>query len=380
MSAAPTPRRWFRRFVILLVLVAVAGGGIIAWKRLQSSAPAVAAPAETGPRPLELVAEEVTRLSPQDLEERIRLSGALQGAEQTLVRAEVAARIEEVLVREGQSVAAGDVLARLDVRDLKARLDERKANLEAARANLTYLAKQRDQKRILKQQDFVAQTALDQAESAYNAQVATLAALRAQVEVATKAVQDAVIRAPIAGTIAERPVNPGESVAVNAKLFAIVDLSRMELAAMVPAGDVARLRVGQTAAISIEGFADRRFTGVVSRISPTAQSGSRAIPVFLTLDNGDGALRGGMFATAAVTVAATPQALALPPIALRHDDQGDFVLRLVGSTLERVAIRRLAVWQAGDLVQIDGPRPGDIIISGPLPGLKSGQAAKLAGS
>lgn len=380
MSAAPTPRRWLRRFVILLVLIAMVGGGIFAWKRFQTPAAAVAAAVDAGPRPLELVAEEVTRLVPRDLEERIRLSGALQGAEQTLVRAEVAARIEEVLVREGQSVAAGDVLVRLDVRDLKSRLDERKANLEAARANLTYLAKQRDQKRILKQQDFVAQSALDQAESAYNAQMATIAALRAQVELATKALQDAVIRAPIAGTIAERPVNPGESVAVNAKLFVIVDLSRMELAAMVPAGEVARLRLGQAAVISVEGFADRPFTGTLSRIAPTAQSGSRAIPVFLTLNNGDGALRGGMFATAAVTVASVTQALAVAPAALRRDEQGDFVLRLAGNTLERVAIRRIALWQAGDLVQIDGPRPGDIIISGPLPGLKPGQAAKLAGS
>ena len=380
MNAVSTPRRWLRRVLILLVLLAVGGGGIVLWKRLHSSTPAVAALAETGPRPLELVAEEVTRLVPRDLQEQIRLSGALQAVEQTLVRAEVAARIEEVLVREGQGVAAGDVLARLDVRDLKARLDERKANLEVARANLTYLAKQREQKRILKQQDFVAQSALDQAESAYNAQVATIAALRAQVEVATKAMQDAVIRAPIAGIIAERPVNPGESVAVNAKLFAIVDLSRMELAAMVPAGDVARLRTGQAAVIRVEGFDDRSFTGMVSRIAPTAQSGSRAIPVFLALDNGDGTLRGGMFAIAAVTVASAAQALAISPTALRRDDQGDFVLRLAGGTLERVTIRRLAVWQAGDLVQIEGPHPGDLIVSGPLPGLKAGQAAKLAGS
>jgi len=130
----------------------------------------------------------------------------------------------------------------------------------------------------------------------------------------------------------------------------------------------------------VEGFEDRSFTGSVSRIAPTAQSGSRSIPVFLTLENGDGAIRGGMFASAAVTVASAAQALAIPQTALRRDDQGEFILRLIGGTLERVAIRRLAVWQAGDLIQVEGPRPGDIVISGPLPGLKSGQAAKLAGS
>src|SRR5690606_38729013 len=139
------------------------------------------------------------------------------------------------------------------------------------------------------------QTALDEAENAWRTARANVAALEQQVAMARKALNDAAIYAPIDGLVAERFVNPGERVAVDARLFSIADLDVMEMEALVPARDVPQLRIGQPVVLRVEGFGDRLFEGHIERINPTAQSGSRSIPVYILLRNGDLSLRGGMF-------------------------------------------------------------------------------------
>lgn len=382
MIDTPTaPRRL--RWLWLVVLIAMATAGAAVW-RARTAGEAGAVPAQplvpAAERPIELAAVEVTRVAPRRLSDTVRLSGSVAPMEQSAIKAEVAAKLVEVTVREGQAVRRGQVLARFDTADLTARLNEKLANLEGAKAQLVLAEKTQTKNSTLRAKGIVSESNMDQAQSSFRFQQAQVGALTAQVELAREALRDAVVQSPIDGMVASRSVNPGENLAVNAALFTIVDLSRVEIEATVPADDVARLKAGQTVRLHVEGFGERVFTGIIARINPMARAGSRAIPVYVSVDNTDGALRGGMFANGDALVAEAEGVYALPPAAIRRDDQGDFVLVVVGDRTERRAVTRRGQWSRGDLVQIDGLAEGDRVVTGNLPGLTAGRPVTVIGS
>lgn len=376
---AAKPRR--RLLLPLLIAGALAAGGV-AWKTMDHTdavSPAAASlpPAE---RAVELSPIELTRMAPRRLTELVRLSGSVKPMEQSMVKSEVAARLVEVPVREGQAVRKGQVLARFDTVELQAKLDEKLSNLEGAKAQLVLAEKTRAKNLALRQKDIVSETNMDQAQSTFRFQQATVSALEAQVDLARKALRDAVVASPIDGVVAERAANPGETLAVNTKMFSVVDLSRVEVEATVPADDVARLKPGQTVRLRVEGFGEREFVGQIARINPMARAGTRAIPVYIVLDNADGSLRGGMFAAGDAVVDEAENAIALPPAAIRHDREGDFVLVVSGERVERRKVEMLGTWGRGDLVQVRGLADGDLVVTAPLPGLTAGRAVKVMGS
>ncbi|MGF7173109.1 efflux RND transporter periplasmic adaptor subunit [Azospirillum doebereinerae] len=380
LTDTPAPTRRFRWLWLLLLVAALAGAGAVWRARSAGEATAVQAPPPPAERPVELSAVEVTRMLPRRLAETVRLSGSVAPMEQSAIKAEVAAKLVEVAVREGQPVAKGQLLARFDTADLTARLNEKLSNLEGARAQLVLAEKTRSNSVTLHQKNIVSDTNLDQAQSSFQFQQAQVAALAAQVELARKALRDAVVLSPIDGMVAARSVNPGENLAVNAALFTVVDLSRVEVEATVPADEVARLRTGQTVRLRVEGFGERDFAGRIDRINPVARAGSRAIPVYVGLDNADGSLRGGMFASGEALVAEADGAFALPPVAVRHDAQGDHALVIANGKTERRPVTKRAVWSRGDLVQVDGLAEGDRVVTGNLPGLTAGRPATVVGA
>lgn len=373
------PRRRLRRILATVLVAALAAGGAVVWQGRSKGQAAVDHAAPPAVRPIELAPLEVTTVTPRTLTAGVRLTGSVKPLEQSTVKAEVAAKLTEVLVREGQTVKRGDVLARFDAVELAAKLAEKESNLEGARAQLVLAEKTRAKNLALRRSDIVAETTLDQAQSTFQFQQAQVAALTAQVELAREALRDAVVTAPIDGTVSERAVTPGETLAVNARMFNLVDLRTVEVEAVVPADEVARLKPGQTATFRVDGFGERAFRGTIARINPMAQAGSRAIPVYVGVDNADGSLRGGMFASGEAVVAETAGAIALPPTALRKDDDGDFVLAVADGQLVRRKVVRGPAWARGDLVQVDGLNPGEVVVTGPLPGLKAGTAVTVAG-
>jgi RND family efflux transporter MFP subunit len=133
-------------------------------------------------------------------------------------------------------------------------------------------------------------------------------------------------------------VQPGEKVPFDAPLVTIVDLKDLELQAMVPASDVPELKVGMPVELRVDGFTERRFAGRIDRINPSAEPGTRAILVYVTLGNPDTSLRGGMFADGRIALAASAPVATLPIAAVRNEagltyvwaiDSGKLVKRVV---------------------------------------------------
>ena len=151
---------------------------------------------------LEFAAGDVVKLRPHRLSYQLTLPGTVQAISQTTVRAKVAAELKRVTVREGERVAAGQILAEFDTAQIRAQLAERAGALESVRAQLRMTQRTRQTNAQLVKQNFISQNAFDSADSANDAQAAAVAVAQAQLEQTQILLNDAVVRAPISGVVA----------------------------------------------------------------------------------------------------------------------------------------------------------------------------------
>lgn len=372
-----------RRTILIAAAVAtvalVAGG--VAWKGGRGGATQTAAGAAQNAKAagqvIELIPVELHTISPRGLVDTVRFTGTTQPVDQTIVKARVPGRLAEVLVREGDKVTKGQVLARFEEAELQSKVNERRSALEAARADARWTSRDRSDKESLASRNIVSQSAADLARATAENRSSMVAVAEAQLEVAMRNLNDAQVVAPFDGVVGERLANQGESLPIDGKILALLDTSHVEIAAQMPAADVVRLRVDQPAAVTLEGFGDRVFSGRITRISPTTQAGSRSIPVYVEIVDRHEALRGGLFAMGTVNVQEKKHALAVPASAMRKDDQGDFVLAIESGVLVRKPVGAVRTWSRGELVEVKGLESGMQIVSAPLPGLKAGQRVKV---
>ena len=209
----------------------------------------------------------------QPLSRWLPVSGAVQPVRQATVKAKVSGDVRQITVREGETVQAGQVLARIDTADLEAKLIERIGALESAKAQLALAEKTRATNQALLKQNFISQNAFDNSESSYNVVAGHRQVGRgAGAARAERAARRGRHRRRSTGIVAKRHVQPGEKVAFDSPLVTVVDLTDMELQAAVPAVDVPELAIGKTVELTIDGFGERRFTGP----HRADQSGDRA--------------------------------------------------------------------------------------------------------
>jgi RND family efflux transporter MFP subunit len=329
----------------------------------------------------EFAASDLVQPQMRELRLSISITGTLQPRNWTTVKAKVAGDLKTILVREGESVKPGQVLARIDTQDAQARLDEKAADLEGGRAQLALADKNRTNNLALLQQKFISQNAFDGVQSNYQVSEAKLKALEAQVALAKKALADTVITAPQAGIVSQRHAQPGEKLPVDGKILTLVDLAEMEVEAAVPAGDIPNMRVGQEVNFRVEGFGEREFRGRIDRINPATQSGSRSILVYAVLPNQDQALKGGMFAKGSVTLARIESAQVLPLSAVREENGKAYVMRIADDRLESRAVTLgLRNEDEGTVQIVDGLDAQSRVVRANPGAYKPGTAVKVAAS
>ena len=362
--------------VATAVVIVALTGAAVAWNAGRGVSTQAAA-GKPDSQVIELIRPELHTISPRGLVDTIRFTGTTQPVDQTIVKSRVPGRLAEVLVREGDRVTKGQVLARFEAAELQAKVNERRSALEAARADARWTSRDRSDKESLASRNIVSQSAADQARATAENRSSMVSVAEAQLEVAMRNLADAQVLAPFDGVVGERIANQGESLPIDGKILALLDTSHVEIAAQMPAADVVRLRVDQSAAVTLEGFGDRVFNGRITRISPTTQPGSRSIPVYVEISDRHEALRGGLFATGTVNVQEKSHALAVPASAMRKDDQGDFVLAIENGVLVRKPVGAVRTWSRGELVEVKGLESGMQIVSAPLPGLRAGQRVRV---
>ncbi|MFE3839011.1 efflux RND transporter periplasmic adaptor subunit [Pseudogemmobacter sonorensis] len=328
---------------------------------------------------MELLPREVLRVMPATIAERLTVSGEVQPVQRVILRARSAGVVVELGAREGEAVRTGDLLVRFDTEDLAATLALRQSEIDATEARLLFARQALDRIERLAERTIATQEQLDQARREAAVLQAQLDGLRAQAGIAQATLRDAEIRAPFDGVVASRNVDIGERASAEAELMTLVDPSRLEARVLIATRDVSRLASGQSAELRIDGLEGETVRGTVLRINPVANDGSRFIVVHIGLVNPDGRLRGGMFATGTILVEERADVLALPATALREDEAGAYVLRLVEGRLERRPVVTGATWSGGQVEIREGIAPGDMILIAPLPGLGDGALAEVTG-
>ena len=371
--------RWTRGRVVgvaVALLVVGAIGGTVAMRIVKKGADG---PGGKGgaqpPVTLEFTSADLVRVEAQPLSRWLPVSGALQPVRQATVKAKVSGDVRQITVREGETVQSGQLLARIDTADLEAKLVERMGALESAKAQLALAEKTRATNNALLKQNFISQNAFDNSESTLSVALGSVKSAEAQVQLARNALRDAIALSPLTGIVAKRHVQPGEKVAFDSPLVTVVDLKDMELQAMVPAVDVPELAMGKAVELSIDGFGERRFTGRIERMNPSTEPGTRAILVYVGIPNPDAALRGGMFATGRIALAASAPVATLPATAVRTEGGQTFVWTVEGGKL----VRRMVVTgrrdDAAGRVEVKTELPDVPVLSARFDNLKDGAPA-----
>lgn len=366
---------------IVIAIVATIALAATAWA-LKHRAPRPGAAPDTtvaASRSMELAATDVTVVTRGTIERTVPLSGTLRPYEQAIVKSKVAGELRAMPVREGEAVRKGQVIARFDDLELRARVAEKRASLEASRAQLDLARKTWAMNEQLLQQNFISRNAADSVASSAAVAEANVRAAQAQLELVDKSLADAVLVAPISGIVSERFAQPGEKLPVDARIVALVDLSRLELEADVPATDITLVQVGGRVAFRVDGIGDRIIEGRVERINPTADDRSRTVKVYVALANPTGVLKGGLFAKGALSTGGAREATLLPLAALREDAGQTVVDVLEGDTVRRQTVKvgvRDAARGVAEL--IDGPAPGARVLNANLGNVKPGDRVRVA--
>ena len=374
-------KRWLKWIVIVLVLTGLGAFALRSVKVRRVAAAAAAAPA-SAPAALELGTADVTTARIVELSRTLPLSGGLKAVNSAVVKARVAAEVTSLTVREGDVVKAGQVIGKLDTTEFEWRVRQAEQTAMSARTQLDIAKRALENNRALVAQGFISPTGLETSISTEAGAQAVYQAAVAATELARKSRADAVLVAPISGIVAQRLVQRGERVPVDARLVEIVDLSQLELEAAVAPEDVGGVQVGQTARLSIDGLAEPARARVV-RINPSTQVGTRAVMVYLALQPQAG-LRQGLFGRGSIELQ-RKTTLVVPVSAVRVDQAQPYVLAVAGGKVERRAVTLGARGDAAidgaldSAVEVTGGiSEGTLLLRGTVGALRDGAAVKVA--
>jgi HlyD family secretion protein len=311
----------FGRWFWLLALVGLAGGAVFWWSSSTRTA-------------MRYTSEPATR---GKLTVIVTATGSVQPVNKVDVSSELSGTVRKVLVDYNSVVTPGQVLAELDTEKLVAIVENSRAKLQAAVAQVAIAEateaetqQEYERKQVLFSKHIASDHDVEAAHAAHRRAVATLDSAKAQVSVARSDLQlndinvaKATIRSPINGVILKRSVDPGQTVAATLQapvMFTIAeDLRQMELQVDVDEADVGKIDVGQNAMFGVDAHPDRKFPARIRDIrygSETVQ-GVVTYKAVLTIDNTELLLRPGMTATAEIVARQVENALLVPNAALR---------------------------------------------------------------
>ena len=298
------------------------------------------------------VSTQITKVERMSVQREVDLSGTLLSPDQAKISSEVAGIIREVRVQLGTEVKAGDVLVRLEPRELQFAADRAESALRQVEAQLGIDRAQNNQlpadeliasvrqasanrddahqaferaqnlnsRGLLTRVDRdTAETRLKVTEANYQAALDTVHSLkaslqdrRASYELAQKKLADAVIKAPIGGSISERLVQPGEFIRENTQVATIVQMSPLKLKTAIQERNASLIHPGQAVEFDVEAFLSRKFKGKIAYVSPAVDQATRTFAVEAMVDNSDRQLKPGFFAKGVVLTSVDEQVIAVP--------------------------------------------------------------------
>ena len=373
-------KRWIL-WVAVAIAVVLVGGGV--WRALAARQAQQKALAESSAQrkeaTLDLAPGEMVTVLRQRIALGVPVSGSLRAVESAMVKARAAGELQGLTLREGDSVRAGQEIARIDSTEARARLRQAQQQADAAKAQVDISQRQFTNNRALVDQGFISATALATSQASLDAAQSTYRAALAAADVTRKSLDDTVVRSPLTGQVSQRLAQPGERVGMDTRIVEVVDLSKLELEALLNPADSLAVRVGQKARLQIDGVA-APIEATVARINPSAQAASRTVPVYLVIEQGAAAsvLRQGLFVQGTLDTGHA-DVLALPLDAVRTDRPAPYVQAVQNGRVVYVPVKpgARAVVAGDTLVAFEGVAEGTAVVAGRMGSLREGTPVRV---
>lgn len=351
-----TTRSTWLKWLLLAALVLAIGLGVaraLNKRKLQSEAANAAAAAMQQAPVYQLAPQDVTTVQALALSQAVGVSGALKALQTAAIKAKVAGELQGLQKREGESVSAGEVVARIDSTDAQARVRQAEQQAKSAQAQVAISRRALENNQSLVKQGFISATALETTSNNLAAAEATHQAALAALDIARKALGDTTLRSPLTGQVSARLVQNGERVALDARVLEVVDLSGFELEAALAPADAMAVAPGQKARLSVEGLA-QPVDATVARINPSVQAGSRSVLVYLRVPAVAG-MRQGLFAQGQI-VTGQLNAPAVPLSAVRNDKPQPYIQTVTDGKIAHVPVvlGRQGLLDGEPMLVIDG--------------------------
>lgn len=344
----------------------------------------------------------------RSLQRGVEVVGSLAADEEVVVSAQAAGELSALNVDFGSFVAQGQVIAQIDQRDAKLKVEQAEATLKQTMARLgmregerfdsnqnadvkvakaqldwtkmdldraTKLVENGDVSRSIYDnavtQNNLAQARHQAAIDQVNQQLAVVEQQRAALNLAKKAVTDTVVRSPISGAVKEKHASRGSYLPVNGRIVTLVKINPLRLRAEIPEYAAAAVRTGLTMTLNVDAFPGRTFSGRVVRIGPSLNEQTRALTVEAQVANPSNLLRPGMFAKSSLITAAAAPAVMVPQRAVVNVAGLSKVFIVEnGRATERI-VKTGAT--DGDLIEIvEGVKAGDAVATTNLEKLQTG--------
>lgn len=350
------------------VVALIAGvGGLSYWAGTrssdgsQSSAPAQAkdAPAPAG------IVVEAAKVATVKLPQSIQAVGSLRSDETVIVRPEVAGRISHILFNEGERVAKGQPLIRLDD-------SVQQADLDRAKANLTLSETKHVRAIDLRNKGFISSQALDEA-------VNNLKVAQADSELMSARISKTAIRAPFSGTIGLRLVSVGDYVKEGQDMVNLESIDPLKVDFRVPELALSQVANGQTLQITLDALPDKAYDGRVFAINPLIDANGRSIVIRAQVPNKDGKLRPGMFARVRLFISGSRDTLVVPEEALFPLGDDKYVYKVVDGKATRQKID-IGQRREGRVEVVSGLGPDDVVVTAGIIKLREGASVSIANS
>lgn len=265
-----------------------------------------------------------------DMATQITVVGNLIGRATVEAGPKVAGRLESVSVRLGDRVSRGQMIAKVDDRELQEQVKQAKASYDVSaatirqrEADLRLAQTNLDRSRNLYERELIPKQTFDDTDARHQAAVAQLDLARAQFA-QTQArldelkinLSNTIITSPVSGFVAKRVLDPGGWVTPNTAFISVVDIGVVRLVANVVEKDLRRVTLGLRADVAVDAYPGEKFIGKVAHVAPVLDPATRTAQIEVDIDNAQFRLKPGMYAKVSFTVDKRENALVIPMVAL----------------------------------------------------------------
>ena len=324
--------------------------------------------------PAAVIAIQTAPVERRDIVANAEATGTVEPVNVVEVKSKASGLITAMPVDIGSVVSKGQLLVQIDTRDVRNQYDQTVAAQQAAQASLSVASAQKKRSDDLFGQEVITPQEHETAALAYANAQSQLVKARTDMDLARQRLEDATVKAPVAGTIIAKPVSLGQVITSatsgpsgGTTILQMADLSKVRMRALVNETDIGNVQAGQAATVVVDAFPDRRFQGVVEKVEPQAvvQQSVTMFPVLVSLDNKEGKLLPGMNGQVTMTVQNKTGVLAIPADAVRAMKDLAISARALGMNPDTVqaqlktamAARRASVGQRDSAA-------GDVAVSG----------------